>query len=375
MPAGRPRVAIATGALRVPPTYFVLQHAQRLADRIDAEVFARVAEVRDDSLGVPVHDATPAGGGWARRTRRSLLRGTVQRRAIEAFAPALVHQHFGTWAAPAVAAARHGGVPLVTTLHGYDVFAALSASGLGDRTRARSVRAAFGASARLLAVSSFLAERAIAAGAPAERVQVHYQGIDTDFFTPGDDAAREPFVVFVGALAPRKGPQDLIRASLGLAASAPHRLVLVGAGPSEAALRELSSGAGHIDFAGSLDRTAVRGLIRRARVLVLPTQRHEGWQEAAGLVLLEAQSCGTPVVTYRSGGAPEMIDDGRTGYVVPERDQDALGDAVGRLLRMPDAEHREMARTARRFVVEQRSLASSAQELAAHYGELLGRTI
>jgi glycosyltransferase involved in cell wall biosynthesis len=238
------------------------------------------------------------------------------------------------------------------------------------------VRAAFAASTRLLAVSRFLADRAIAAGAPADRVHVHYQGIDTDFFAPGEtpDGA-EPLVLFIGALAPRKGPQDLIRASRELAASADHRLVLVGEGPAEAELRELAAGAGHIEFAGTLDRVAVRELVRRARLLVLPTQQHEGWREAAGLVLLEAQACGTPVVTYRSGGAPEMVDDGVTGLVVPERDIRALTDAVGQILALSGREHRRMSEAARRFVVERRSLASSAEELAEHYGVLLGHRV
>ena len=117
-----------------------------------------------------------------------------------------------------------------------------------------------------LAVSRFLADQAIAAGAPADRVHVHYQGIDTDFFNPGDEPAPEdpPIVLFVGALAPRKGPQDLIEASRRIVAAVPHRLVLVGEGEDAARLREMAAGAPHIEFAGTIGRDQVRSLTRAA---------------------------------------------------------------------------------------------------------------
>lgn len=106
--------------------------------------------------------------------------------------------------------------------------------------------------------------------------------------------------------------------------------------------------------------------------MVLPTQESNGWREAAGLVLLEAQACGVPVITYRSGGAPEMLDDGVTGLVVPEKDVTALGDAIRAILTLPTADHGRMSVAARDFVVRERSLAVSARELDAHYRDLIG---
>ena len=104
---------------------------------------------------------------------------------------------------------------------------------------------------------------------------------------------------------------------------------------------------------------------------MLPTQLDRGWREAAGLVLLEAQACGVPAITYASGGAPEMVLDGETGQVVPERDTAALGDALNSLLTLPSAEHRAMGVRAREWVVAERSLAASAAQLDAHYREVV----
>ncbi|MET0302445.1 MAG: glycosyltransferase, partial [Microbacteriaceae bacterium] len=281
------RIAITTGALRVPPTYFVVQHAQRLADAHDFEVFARIAEVTDPDLGVVVHDATAFESSlpYARRAPFSVVAGRRMTRQLADFAPDLVHQHFGTWSAPAISAARAASAPLVTTLHGYDVFAARAVAGRGGGVRgslgavatgspgsawhAANVRRSGARSTRLLAVSRYLADEAVAAGMPAERLEVHYQGIDADYFTPAAgrgsaDAADDiPVLLFVGAFAARKGPQDLLAASLALiGAGVEHRVVFVGQGPLESELREAARTHPHVTVAGALGRDGVRELMR-----------------------------------------------------------------------------------------------------------------
>jgi glycosyltransferase involved in cell wall biosynthesis len=149
-------------------------------------------------------------------------------------------------------------------------------------------------------------------------------------------------------------------------------LVLVGDGPLKLELERAAAESPHVTFAGHLQRDEVREVMRRAHALVLPTQLSEGRREAAGLVLLEAQALGVPVVTYASGGAPEMLQDGVTGLVVEERDIAALTDAIRALLELPAAEYRRMSVDARDFVVRERSLAVSARELDAHYRDLIG---
>jgi glycosyltransferase involved in cell wall biosynthesis len=108
-------------------------------------------------------------------------------------------------------------------------------------------------------------------------------------------------------------------------------------------------------------------------VFVLPTQQDGEWREAAGLVTLEAQACGVPVVVYASGGAPEMLDDGTTGTLVPERDTRALAGAVGEILRLDPTARRHLSQAARDFTVAHRSIASSARELSERYASLTRR--
>lgn len=368
------RIALATGLLPVPPTYFALQHGARLADEHTVRMFAIATHLRDTRLGVEIDSVLPAAGPWAARMAAAFAIAPLafrrQARAIADFEPDVVHQHFATWSRGAIDASRRAHAPLVTTLHGYDVFVAGARGGSAlARFHRRNAAATALGSHRLLAVSRYLADRAISVGFPAAQMHVHYQGVDTDVFTPAatPGATAEPSLVFIGALAERKGVRDLLEASIRAVGRAPHRLRIIGDGPLAPLVRAAASEHPHIDVLGGLPRPRVIEVLRDARALVLPTQEHRGWREAAGLVLLEAQACGVPVVVYRSGGAPEMVDDATTGLVVAEGDRQALSTAMAALLSLPDGEHREMRERARRFAVESRSLSRSVAELQEHY--------
>lgn len=373
------RVAVTQGTLRIPPTYFATQHAQLLADRHDFTTFVLVADVRDDAVTVPVRDVVP-GRRLPFRRREVVMPAFMPAltRDVVRWQPDVIHQHFATWSVPAVRAAVRARTPLVVTLHGADVFTALRPpSGAMHRWHQHNVRRAGAQADRLLAVSHYLAGRAVAAGLPASRVEVHYQGVDTDYFRPDDaDAqitAEEPVVAFVGALAAHKGVPDLLEASQRLARTAPHRLVLVGDGPLRGVAEEAAREHAHIEVRGSLPREEVRRVLRAAHCLVLPTRERNGAREAAGLVLLEAQACGTPVVTYHSGGAPEMVQEDVTGLVAADGDVRALTAALSDMLALPAAAHAAMRCAAREYVVENRSLRASAAELEQHYEAVVGR--
>lgn len=373
------RIALATGLLPVPPTYFALQHGERLRAEHDVRMFALAADIRDPAVTIDVDAVVPSVGPWPARIAAAFatapLSAREQARRIARFEPDVVHQHFATWSRGALDGAQLAGAPVVTTLHGYDVFAT-ERSGRSplQRFHRRSAAATAARADRLLAVSEYLASRAVAAGFPADRLEVHYQGVDTDLFTPGPGSAERgaPSIVFIGALAERKGVDDLLAASIAVSPRAEHRLVVIGAGPLAEKVRATAATHRHIDVLGSIPRESVLEQLRGARALVLPTRLHEGWREAAGLVLLEAQACGIPVITYRSGGAPEMVDDGRTGVVVDEDDVRALAGAIADVIDLSDPDWAAMSARARAFVVERRSLTTSVAQLSATYRELVG---
>lgn len=370
----RLRVAVTTGPVDVPPTYFVLNHLLHMGS-VDGRVFSIASRVRDPEVAHLVESATRPGRSGALASLETLTAAVWrQGRAVRRFRPDLVHQHFATWSVGGAVAARDLGVPFVATLHGYDVFRR------GERVRdvwswitARNVRTTERAAVRLLAVSEWLAGEAVRLGFPADKVSVHYQGVDTDFFTPAteprDDGA--PRVLYVGALERRKGVMDAVRASVELARTQPHVLEIVGAGSQEPEVQAAQREHRHLVLRGPLDRAGVRDAMRRASVFVMPTQREGSWREAAGLVTLEAQACGTPVVVYASGGAPEMLQDGVTGTLLAERDVAGMARAVADLLTMSPQERSRTRRAARDFVVSSRSVRASAAELEQMYRTLV----
>ena len=171
----------------------------------------------------------------------------------------------------------------------------------------------------------------------------------------------------MGALSHLKGVDDLARASADLVGRRPHRLVLVGEGPLAHALRERTPA--HVTFTGRLDREGVRDWMRRAHVLVLPTKPTQGRQEAAGLVLLEAQACGVPVIAYSTGGTPEMIAPGAS-LLTQERSPNALVRSIDEALAWSEDERADRAAACRAWVTRERSLRGATHQLRAIYDDL-----
>jgi glycosyltransferase involved in cell wall biosynthesis len=234
-----------------------------------------------------------------------------------------------------------------------------------------NIRLAQRSSSRILAVSEYLASKAVEHGFPSDKLQVHYQGVDTSLFVPDYSASpnERPRVLFVGALNDQKGIRHLVQASQALLASRDHELIIVGRGPLSEELERLSTEQKHIKMLGQLGRAEVQEELRNATVLVAPSRLHNGRREAAGLVLLEAQASGTPVVAYSSGGTSEMVAP-QGGTLVEEDDVVGLRKAIEEVLHLDESGYKQMSAAARDYVVRERSLLGSTVELARHYEEI-----
>ena len=151
------------------------------------------------------------------------------------------------------------------------------------------------------------------------RSSVVHPPVDTAFYTPEPDRLPEPFFLAVSALVPYKRLDVAIRA----VARTGGALTVVGRGPEEPRLRGLAESIGaDVTFAGWVGDDEVRDLYRRSRAVLMPGV------EDFGMVPVEAQACGRPVVALAEGGVLDSVVDGVTGILVKERTVDAFADAL-----------------------------------------------
>ena len=144
------------------------------------------------------------------------------------------------------------------------------------------------------------------------------------------------------------------------------RLVIAGAGPAEAEVRQAFAPLGErVRFVGVLEPDELKQLYRAADLYVWPAIK-----EAWGMALLEAQAAGLPVIAGRSGGVPTIVADSETGLLVPEGNVGAFADAVGVLLDDP-ARRKAMRRAALERSVRDHDVAAAAATLDRHLRRLI----
>jgi glycosyltransferase involved in cell wall biosynthesis len=253
----------------------------------------------------------------------------------------LIHAH---WWVPgglvAMAVSALTGVPYVVTSHGTDLFIVERLSFFKPLARAvfRRAKAATVVSRPLQDFLSFKL------GLPASGIQVLPMPVRLDLFetpatTPADASApRSPGrILAVGRLVKRKGFNYLIEAcSILRDRGQAVELTILGEGPEASSLMSLAQRlrlGERVRFVPFVPQDALGPFYRDCDVFVLPSitldQRE---REGLGLVLLEAMACGRPVIGTSSGGIVDVVVDGQTGLIVPERDSQALAAAIVRLL-------------------------------------------
>ncbi|MFF9864329.1 glycosyltransferase family 4 protein [Streptomyces sp. NPDC013953] len=191
-------------------------------------------------------------------------------------------------------------------------------------------------------------------------------GVDEKTFHPGSggDAIRErlglagrPVVVCVSRLVPRKGQDTLIRAMPAILAQVPDAvLLIVGGGPYEQELLRLAARtgvAGSVRFTGAVPWEELPAHYGAGDVFAMPCRTRRGGLdvEGLGIVYLEASATGLPVVAGDSGGAPDAVLDGETGWVVRGGSPSDCADRIVTLLKDPEL-RRRMGERGRAWVEE-----------------------
>jgi D-inositol-3-phosphate glycosyltransferase len=293
---------------------------------------------------------------------------------------ALIHSHHWFSGIAALPVAQRHHLPHLQSFH--SVAAPEDAGSLGSGEPAESAgripgeRRAAWESHLVIAVSHAEARTVRERyGVPADRVIVVPPGVDTDRFHPSQEPAESrlasPALLFAARLQPLKAPDLALDVLTRLDPAADARLVLVGAASEDFApfrqeLEDTARAQGvaeRVEFAGSMDQDQLAARMREAAVLVLPS-----WSETFGLVALEAQSSGTPVIAWdRAGGVQEAVGPG--SRLIAGRDPDVWAEAVESLIGDADA-YREASRAVRAFA-ESRTWQACAHHLERIYAAVV----
>lgn len=284
------------------------------------------------SLAVPsdsillTKDISRISGFQQKLYRRAGIAPEFHKRAAKTDAQ-LIHAHFASGGRSALPLARHMKVPLIVTLHGSDVTVKMNfCERYANLWREASM---------FVCVSEFIKNEALKAGFPEEKLLKLFIGVDRDVFRPVD-AVRDPnLVVFVGRLVEKKGCSYLLEAMAQVQKTHPKaHVVVIGDGPLRGSLettaRQLNVSC---DFLGPQPALVVREWMARARIFCAPSvAAANGDSEGFGMVFAEAQSMGTPAVSFRHGGIPEVVLHEETGLVAEERNVADLATQLARLL-------------------------------------------
>ncbi|PIQ63577.1 MAG: glycoside hydrolase [Bacteroidetes bacterium CG12_big_fil_rev_8_21_14_0_65_60_17] len=308
------------------------------------------------------------------------LRGVLSREAIDvAFAVA-----WPSALALRIAGAARRHIPLALAAHGREL--------LLEPVRIPGGQAAYDAIRRhvvrgadlLLPVSRYTASLLVPLGVPATRMQVVNNGTDPSVFFPVDAAqcaalrARlgvpdGPMILTVSRLVGRKGVNTVLEALPHVLRDHPDAsYVVAGDGPDKDALVALARELGlteRVHFLGRFPWEDLRTLYSAANVFVLPAREARPDVEGFGIVFLEANACGTPVVGADTGGIPDAIDHEQTGLLVPPDDAAALARALSGLLADPDRAE-AMGAAGRKRVEESFNWQRASEHISALFSRL-----
>lgn len=263
---------------------------------------------------------------------------------------------------------------LVVTFHAYDLTATLAHEG-------RDVyHGLFQTADLLMPISNHWKKKLIELGCPPEKIAVHRMGVDTEQFrfTPPDHRNVAPIkLLTVSRLVEKKGLEYGIRAVAMVSQRHPEWSIqydIVGEGPLRKRLETTVEELGiyiKVNFVGPKTHEEVRDLMMQAHVFLLPSvTAQNGDQEGIPVVLMEAMAIGLPVLSTLHGGIPELVLDGQSGFLVPERDVHTLAERLEYLIEHPDL-WPAMGRAGRRFVEEQHDIRKLNRRLVEIYETLL----
>jgi len=344
---------------------YVLESAQRMAAMgVSVDIFTRRTDASQPDIveispGVRVRHFECGHGSLTKEQLPAHIHGLSKEflRIVKSENYDVIHSHYWLSGKVAMPAAKELGIPLIHTMH---TMARVKNLNLAEGESPEPMIRVQGETQVVDAADALIANTD-AEGASLvslydacpDKVHVVSPGVDLYTFTPGESRSAARAVVglpadalvvsFVGRIQPHKGPEVLIRATSELIKHSPllrHKLVVNVMGGASGAnteevdrLKELSSWLGIDDvvrFEPPVARKDLAQWYRAADLVVVPS-----YSESFGLVALEAQACGTPVVATAVGGLRTAVADGISGVLVDGHDPKAWSSVIARLLQEP----------------------------------------
>lgn len=301
--------------------------------------------------------------------------------AIEQIRPDLIHAHFCIDASMLLPVLRNDKTKLIVTCHGFDAtitrWNMLKSMKPAWLWHALHEKELMKRADMFICVSEFIKNKMLEKGYSEEKLITHYIGIDIDAVKPDRNIVKtaDPRLLTVGRLTEKKGIRYLISAFAQVIRNVPDaRLDIVGDGPLRSTLEQQVREHGleqSVAFLGECDHATVLGLMQKAWAFCLPSvTAANGDAEGLGMVFLEAQALKLPVVATQSGGIPEAVSDGNTGFLVHEKDSAVLAERIINLL-TDDELRRTIGTKARAFIEKNFSMSRQAVMLEEIYKDVL----
>ena len=287
--------------------------------------------------------------------------------------PDILHCHYGFNGTLGVYLKELGLVRrVVTTFHAYDI------SEFVARYGKNIYKNLFCKGDVFLPVSNYWKQRLIELGGNQERIKVHHMGVDINkfqYYEPSEKFLKPIKLLTVGRLVEKKGHEYAIRAVAQLLKKGKSIIyMIVGDGPLRSSLEELAVTQGvraQVQFLGALAQEEVAKLYREVHGFILPSIT-TSWGEKEGIpvVLMEAQASGVPIIATYHSGIPELVRDSQSGFLVPEKDIDALVEKIDYLLNHPQI-WLKVGKVGRQIVEEEYNIRILNQELLEIYQHVL----
>ena len=317
----------------------------------------------DGARTINIRSLHGPGGETAFKQLGVVSRALKERLAAEK--PIAIHAHFGKGGVYAMPLARALDVPLVVTYYGGDATKKMNTSENPVRVYNRYRKEMWRQAALILPCSDFIRRELKMRGCPNDKMVVHYNSADPDRFHPGE---KHNIVLFAGRWTEKKGIGTLISALARLGPKLKGwRVRLLGDGELKAPLvAQLNAAGVQAELPGWIAADEMPRHFAEAAIVCVPSQRAKsGDAEGLPLVCVEAMLSNCALAATKHAGIPECVEDGKTGYLVNERDDAALADRLGRMLDDP-ARTRAMGEAGRALALDRFNLQKLSARLQDH---------